>query len=57
MDRKHLRFFLEQIMNNKEEVLRERLTRIRQILENTHMNPDFEQIDAIYNLTKTEEKI
>lgn len=44
-------------MNNQLEVLIERMTRIRQILENAKMNPDFEQIDAIYKLTKIEEKL
>ncbi len=44
-------------MDNETEVLRERLMRIRQILENSKMNPDFEQIDAIFNLTRTEEKL
>ncbi len=42
-------------MNNTEEVLREKLFRIRAILENAKMNPDFEQIDVIYKLTQTEE--
>lgn len=43
-------------MNNENEVLRERLLRIRQILENAKMNPDYKQIDAIYNLTKFEKE-
>lgn len=41
-------------MNNTIEVLLERMTRIRQILENAKMDPDFKQIDAIYNLTEVE---
>ena len=41
-------------MNNTIEVLLERMARIRQILDNAKMNPNFEQIDAIYNLTEFE---
>lgn len=44
-------------MNNTIEVLLERMARIRQILENAKMNPNFKEVDAIYNLAKTEEQI
>lgn len=40
-------------MDNEKEVLRDRLERIRLILENAHFNPDFDQLDAIYRLAKT----
>lgn len=35
-----------------EDKCRERLETIRQILEQSKMNPDFKEIDRIYKLTK-----
>lgn len=39
-----------------EEKYKERLDTIRQILVKAKLNPDFDEIDCIYKLSKTEEK-